>query len=85
MKPNGSVRLVELDFAGRLAGFTLPFKTFILVMTRQIPIYPPRPLPEKKNNRRGLSFSHRIVKPPKPSLKMLVKMRAFRCERLKKG
>jgi hypothetical protein len=48
VKPNGSVRLVELDFAGRLAGFTLLFKSFILMLTRQTSLYPSRPLPEKQ-------------------------------------
>jgi transposase len=35
--PNGSVRLVEADFAGRLNGFTLLFEAFILMLTRQMP------------------------------------------------
>src|SRR5881296_993299 len=33
--PNGSVRLVEPDFAGRLSGFTLLFEAFILMLARQ--------------------------------------------------
>ena len=33
--PNGSVRLVEPDFAGRLNGFTLLFEAFILMLARQ--------------------------------------------------
>jgi transposase len=35
--PNGSVRLVEPDFAGRLYGFTLLFEAFILMLARQMP------------------------------------------------
>jgi transposase len=35
--PNGSVRLVEPDFAGRLSGFTLLFEAFILMLARQMP------------------------------------------------
>ena len=35
--PNGSVRLVEADFAGRLNGFTLLFEAFILMLARQMP------------------------------------------------
>jgi hypothetical protein len=35
--PNGSVRLVELDFAGRLNGFTLLFEAFILMLSGQMP------------------------------------------------
>ncbi|MBK6294471.1 MAG: ISL3 family transposase [Rhodoferax sp.] len=35
--PNGSVRLVEPDFAGRLNGFTLLFEAFILMLARQMP------------------------------------------------
>jgi transposase len=35
--PNGSVRLVESDFAGRLNGFTLLFEAFILMLARQMP------------------------------------------------
>jgi transposase len=35
--PNGSVRLVEPDFAGRLSGFTLLFETFILMLAQQMP------------------------------------------------
>ncbi len=35
--PNGSVRLVEPDFTGRLSGFTLLFEAFILVLAQQIP------------------------------------------------
>jgi transposase len=34
---NGSVRLVEPDFAGRLSGFTLLFEAFILMLARQMP------------------------------------------------
>jgi transposase len=34
---NGSVRLVEPDFAGRLYGFTLLFEAFILMLARQMP------------------------------------------------
>ncbi len=34
---NGSVRLVEPDFAGRLNGFTLLFEAFILMLARQMP------------------------------------------------
>lgn len=35
--PNGAVRLVEPDFAGRLNGFTLLFEAFILMLARQMP------------------------------------------------
>ena len=35
--PNGSVRLVEPDFAGRLCGFTLLFEAFILMLACQMP------------------------------------------------
>lgn len=35
--PNGSVRLIEPDFAGRLNGFTLLFEAFILMLARQMP------------------------------------------------
>ena len=35
--PNGSVRLVEPDFAGRLNGFTLLFEAFILLLSGQMP------------------------------------------------
>ncbi len=35
--PNCSVRLVELDFAGRLNGFTLLFEALILMLARQMP------------------------------------------------
>ena len=35
--PNGSVRLVEPDFAGRLNGLTLLFEAFILMLARQMP------------------------------------------------
>jgi transposase len=35
--PNGSVRLVEPDFAGRLHGFTLLFEAFILMLSGQMP------------------------------------------------
>ena len=35
--PNGSVRLVEPDFAGRLNGFTLLFEAFILMLAGQMP------------------------------------------------
>lgn len=35
--PSGSVRLVEPDFAGRLAGFTLLFEAFILMLAQQMP------------------------------------------------
>ena len=35
--PNGSVRLVEPDFAGRLNGFTLLFEALILMLARQMP------------------------------------------------
>lgn len=35
--PNGSVRLVEADFAGRLNGFTLLFEAFILMLAGQMP------------------------------------------------
>ena len=35
--PNGSVRLVEPDFAGRLSGFTLLFEALILMLAQQMP------------------------------------------------
>lgn len=35
--PNGSVRLVEPDFAGRLNGFTLLFEALILMLAGQMP------------------------------------------------
>src|SRR5665213_2939013 len=35
--PNGSVRLVEADFAGRLSGFTLLFEALILMLAQQMP------------------------------------------------
>lgn len=35
--PDGSVRLVEPEFAGRLAGFTLLFEALILMLARQMP------------------------------------------------
>ena len=35
--PDGSVRLVEPDFAGRLSGFTLLFEAFILTLAQQMP------------------------------------------------
>jgi len=35
--PDGSVRLVEPDFAGRLAGFTLLFEALILMLAQQMP------------------------------------------------
>jgi transposase len=35
--PNGSVRLVEPDFAGRLSGFTLLFEAFVLMLAQQMP------------------------------------------------
>jgi transposase len=35
--PNGSVRQVEPDFAGRLSGFTLLFEAFILMLAQQMP------------------------------------------------
>ncbi|MFY8019004.1 MAG: ISL3 family transposase [Inhella sp.] len=35
--PNGSVRLVEPDFAGRLNGFSLLFEALILMLARQMP------------------------------------------------
>jgi len=35
--PNGSVRLIEPDFAGRLAGFTLLFEALILMLAQQMP------------------------------------------------
>jgi transposase len=35
--PNGAVRLVEPDFAGRLAGFTLLFEALILLLAQQMP------------------------------------------------
>ena len=36
--PNGSVRLVEPDFAGRLSGFTLLFEALILMLAQQMPV-----------------------------------------------
>lgn len=35
--PNGTVRLVEPDFAGRLSGFTLLFEALILMLAQQMP------------------------------------------------
>ena len=35
--PNGSLRLVEPDFAGRLSGFTLLFEALILMLAQQMP------------------------------------------------
>lgn len=35
--PDGSVRLVEPEFAGRLAGFTLLFEALILMLAQQMP------------------------------------------------
>ena len=35
--PNGSVRLVEADFAGRLSGFTLLIEALILMLAQQMP------------------------------------------------
>jgi transposase len=35
--PSGSVRLVEPEFAGRLAGFTLLFEALILMLAQQMP------------------------------------------------
>jgi transposase len=35
--PDGSVRLVEPEFAGRLAGFTLLFEALILLLAQQMP------------------------------------------------
>ena len=35
--PNGSMRLVEPDFAGRLSSFTLLFEAFILMLATQMP------------------------------------------------
>jgi transposase len=35
--PDGSVRLVEPDFAGRLSGFTLLFEALILMLSAQMP------------------------------------------------
>jgi transposase len=35
--PNGSVRLVEADFAGRVSGFTLLFEAMILMLAQQMP------------------------------------------------
>ena len=35
--PNGSVQLVEPDFAGRLNGFTLLFEALILMLAGQMP------------------------------------------------
>jgi transposase len=34
---NGSVRLVEPDFAGRLSGFTLLFEALVLMLSQQMP------------------------------------------------
>jgi transposase len=36
--PNGLVRLVEPDFAGRLSGFTLLFEALILMLAQQMPL-----------------------------------------------
>lgn len=35
--PDGGVRLIEPEFAGRLAGFTLLFEALILMLTQQMP------------------------------------------------
>ena len=35
--PNGSVRLVEPEFAGRLSGFTLLFEALVLMLAQQMP------------------------------------------------
>src|ERR1700742_3006681 len=35
--PDGSVRLVEPDFAGKLSGFTLLFEALILMLAQQMP------------------------------------------------
>ena len=35
--PNGSVRMVEPDFAGRLSGFTLLFEALVLMLAQQMP------------------------------------------------
>lgn len=35
--PDGAVRLVEPDFAGRLNGFTLLFEAFVLMLSREMP------------------------------------------------
>ena len=35
--PDGSVRLVEPDFSGRLSGFTLLFEALILMRAQQMP------------------------------------------------
>ena len=35
--PNGSVRLVEPGFAGRLSGFTLLFEALVLMLSQQMP------------------------------------------------
>ena len=35
--PDGSVRIVEPEFAGRLAGFTLLFEAMILMLAQQMP------------------------------------------------
>ena len=35
--PNGAVRLVEPDFAGRLSGFTLLFEALVLMLAQQMP------------------------------------------------
>jgi transposase len=35
--PDGSVRLVEPDFAGRLSGFTLLFEALVLMLSQQMP------------------------------------------------
>ncbi|PNR73296.1 transposase family protein, partial [Xanthomonas oryzae] len=34
---DGSVRLVEPDFAGRLSGFTLLFEALVLMLSQQMP------------------------------------------------
>ena len=36
--PNGSVRLIEPDFAGRSSGFTLLFEALILILAQQMPL-----------------------------------------------
>jgi hypothetical protein len=38
MLPDGGVRLIEPEFAGRLAGCTLLFETLILMLTKQMPL-----------------------------------------------
>lgn len=35
--PNGSIRLVEPDFAGSLSGFTLLFEALVLMLAQQMP------------------------------------------------